>query len=38
MTGREIDDLQCTIERLREAKAALLVIGQLHSGKAARLP
>ena len=37
MTGRKIDGLKCTIERLHEAKAALLVISQLHSGKAARL-
>ena len=37
MTGRKIDGLKCTIERLHEAKAALLVIGQFHSCKAERL-
>jgi hypothetical protein len=38
LTGRKIDGLKRTVDRLHEAKAALLVIGQLHSGKAARLP
>lgn len=35
---REVDGLEVAIERFREAKAALLTVGELDAGEAARLP